>query len=92
MKNAIASIVGAVIISATVSVVQGQSIFDRKGICKNPIGLSDNRDGARFSFMCDAKIYTYLGYAPLNHVEFRVIDLEQGNWTYIFIPEAADSP
>ena len=85
MKNAIAIIVGAVIISATVSVVQGQSIFG-KGICKNPVGLSENR------FMCDAKIYTYQLWADGVPSRFVVVDLEHGDWEYMVLERAADSP
>jgi hypothetical protein len=79
MKNAIAIIIGAVIISATVSVVQGQGRFGG-GSCKNPVSLHGEwrtsfNDNAG-NWICDNKVYLI---RPMNdRVHLMIWDIEEG--------------
>ena len=59
MKNAIAIIIGAVIISATVSVVQGQGRWSGGSKCKDPVGLPlTSADSPLVTWTCDNKVFS----------------------------------
>ena len=90
MKNATAIIIGAVIISATVSVVQGQGRFGG-GSCKNPVSLHGtlmNHNKARSegnagNWICDNKAYMIRQAEWPESGEYRltVWDIEEGTYS-----------
>ena len=64
MKNAIAIIAGALIISATVSVVQGQGLFNRSSECATP-NVAATTDANQYAnrrvfWVCGKDIYRFI--------------------------------
>ena len=81
MNNSIAIIIGAVIISVSVSGVQGQ------GSCKNPISVESLTDYGG-NFLCSSELYHFVNFTTVKgnvEYKYRVLDFEKGTWKDIII-------